>query len=83
MWHSGFLKTTLEIPDSIFLRAKARAAEQGISLQQFVTEAVEEKLTVTGPGSKPWMRMAGGLQHLRRETTRINRLIEEEFERIE
>ena len=27
--------------------------------------------------------MVGGLQHLRRETTRINRLIEEEFERIE
>jgi hypothetical protein len=27
--------------------------------------------------------MIGGLQHLRRETTRINRLIEEEFERME
>jgi hypothetical protein len=52
-------------------------------LRQFVTEAVEEKLTVKGTSSKPWMKMVGGLQHLRRETTRINRLIEEEFERIE
>ena len=45
-----------------------------------VTEAVEEKLTVRQPDPKPWMKMVGGLQHLRRETQRINRLIEEEFE---
>lgn len=77
------MKTTLEIPDSLFRRAKARAAERGIPLRQFVTEAVEQKLTVDGTSSKPWMKMVGGLQHLRRETKRINRLIEEEFERIE
>jgi hypothetical protein len=77
------VKRTLDIPDSVLRRAKARAAEQGIPLRQFVTEAVEEKLTVKWLGSKPWMQMVGGLQHLRQETTRINRLIEEEFERIE
>ena len=71
------MKTTLEIPDSVFRRAKARAAERGIPLRQFVTEAVEEKLTVKEPSSNPWMKMVGGLQHLRRETTRVNRLIEE------
>ena len=43
------MKTTLEIPDSVFRRAKARAAERGIPLRQFVTEAVEEKLTVKEP----------------------------------
>jgi len=47
------VKTTLEIPDSVFRRAKARAAERGIPLRQFVTEAVEEKLTVKEPSSKP------------------------------
>ncbi|HVP46571.1 MAG TPA: hypothetical protein VMT32_08305 [Bryobacteraceae bacterium] len=77
------MKTTLEIPDSVFRRAKARAAERGIPLRQFVTEAVEEKLNLRGTGSKPWMQMVGGLQHLSKETARINRLIEEEFERIE
>ena len=71
------------MPDSVFRRAKARAAERGISLWQFVTDAVEEKLTADGPDSKPGMKMVRGLQHLRRETKRINRLIEEEFERIE
>jgi predicted HicB family RNase H-like nuclease len=30
----------LEIPDFLFRRAKSAAAERGISLRQFVTEAV-------------------------------------------
>jgi hypothetical protein len=34
------VKTTLEIPDFLFRRAKSVAAERGISLRQFVTEAV-------------------------------------------
>jgi len=32
---------------------------------------------------KPWMAAFGKLRHLRRETSRINRVIEEEFEQIE
>ena len=78
------MKTTLEIPDSIFRRAKAKAAEQGIPLRQFVTEAVEEKLGAKSPaGEKPWTKLAGRLRHLRNETTRINELIEREFETIQ
>jgi len=38
------MKTTLEIPDPIFRRAKAKAAERGVPLRQFVSEAVAEKL---------------------------------------
>jgi hypothetical protein len=78
------MKTTLEIPDPVFRKAKARAAELGIPLRQFVTEAVQEKIdTGSASGEKPWMKMAGGLRHLHRETARINRLIDEEFEKIE
>jgi len=78
------VKTTLEIPDPIFRRAKARAAEEGIPLRQFVSEAVKEKLSASpGAGEKPWMKMAGGLRHLSKESARIRRMMEEEFERIE
>jgi hypothetical protein len=78
------VKTTLEIPDSIFRQAKARAAEEGIPLRQFVTEAVAQKLKNSpSSGEKPWMKMAGGLRHLRKESARIRRIIEEEFETIE
>ena len=78
------MKTTLEIPDVIFRRAKARAAQRGIPFRQFVTDAVEEKLRAEPrAGERPWLRMAGKLKHLRRETARINALIEQEFEVIE
>jgi hypothetical protein len=77
------VKTTLEIPDSVFRSAKARAAEKGIPLRQFVTEAVEEKLKTSASEAKPWMQVVGGLRHLTKETARINRIIEGEFEQIE
>ncbi len=77
------MKTTLEIPDPVFRKAKTRAAERGIPLRQFVTEAVEEKLASAPVEQKPWMRSFGKLRHLRKETARIQRLIDEEFEKIE
>jgi hypothetical protein len=78
------VKTTLEIPDGVFRRAKATAAQQGVPLRQFVSEAVEEKLAASVRGEdKPWLKLAGGLRHLRGESLRIRRAVEEEFERIE
>jgi hypothetical protein len=78
------MKTTLEIPDTIFRRAKSRAAEEGIPLRQFVTEAVEDKLKATPvAGRKPWVKHMGKLKRLHKETERINRLIEEDSERID
>ncbi len=78
------MKTTLEIPDSIFRRAKSVAAERGIPFREFVTEAVRDKLASDARAAEqPWMAAFGKLRHLRKETARINRLIEEEFEQIE
>ena len=78
------MKTTLEIPDPVFRKAKAQAAVQGIPLREFVTLAVMEKLKGTAPdGEKPWMKAAGELKHLHKETLRIQRIIDEEFEQIE
>jgi hypothetical protein len=77
------MKTTLEIPDALFRRAKAAAAEQGIPLRELVSEALTEKLRPRGGGNKPWMKGFGALRSLRKETARINRFIEEEFGKIE
>ncbi len=78
------MKTTLEIPDAIFRRAKARAAEHRIPLRQFVTEAVAEKLEAKSQAREKARRaVAGKLRHLRRESARIRAIIEQEFERIE
>ena len=70
------MKTTLEIPDAVIRQAKARAAERGIPLRQFVTEAVADKLQAdVAMRSKPWMTGFGGLRHLRKETAhqQVNR----------
>ena len=78
------MKTTLEIPDFIFRRAKSVAAERGIPLRQFVTEAVQEKLRIA-PQEKPWTKHLGKLKHLRKnkERKQIEERVEEAFEQID
>jgi hypothetical protein len=78
------MKTTLEIPDGIFRRAKSAAAERGVPLREFVTQAVREKLAAgSTPPERPWVKHMGKLKHLHEETVRINRLIEEDSEKID
>ena len=78
------MKTTLEIPDAIFRRAKSVAASRGIPLREFVTEAVKDKLdTLPKAGERPWVKHMGKLKHLHKETERINRLIDEDCEKID
>jgi len=80
------VKTTLEIPDNLFRRAKARAAERGQTLREFVAEALTAKLgqnDAHASGEPAWMQGFGTLRHLRRETARIQREIDEAFEVVE
>ena len=54
------MKTTREIPDTIFRRAKSAAADRGIPLREFVTEAVREKLVADSKAIEtPWMAAFG------------------------
>lgn len=76
------MKTTLEIPDFLFRRAKSVAAERGIPLRQFVTEAVQEKLKSTSQ-ERPWMKHLGILKHLRKDRKQIEKRVEEAFEQID
>lgn len=77
------VKTTLELPEDLFRKAKATAARKGQPLKQLVTEAIREKLEREQPGEKPWMKHFGSLAHLHEETKRIEKVIEEEFETID
>lgn len=78
------MKTTLEIPDAVFRRAKSKAAERGIPFREFVTQAVKDKLASEAKTSeKSWVKHMGKLKHLRKETARINRLIAEDSERVD
>ena len=76
------MKTTLEIPNFLFRRAKSVAAERGIPLRQFVTEAVQEKLRIA-PQERPWTKHLGKLKHLRKERKQIEGRVDEAFEQID
>lgn len=80
------MKTTVEIPEELFRRAKASAAQRGISLKDLFTEALRERLRKSAgeiTAEKPWMRAFGGLRHLHKETQRVNRILQREFETID
>jgi hypothetical protein len=82
------MKTTVEIPDALFRKAKATAAERGQSLKDLMTEALHEKLAGTAASGRAatqpgWMRGFGKLRRLRRETARIQAKIDAQFEVVE
>ena len=81
------MKTTIEIPDPLFRKAKSKAAERGQTLRQLVTEALQEKLALNAAkahaGEPGWMQGFGKLRRLRKETQRIQAGIDRQFEVIE
>ena len=93
------MRTTLTLDEDVVLLLRKEVRRTGESLRQvvnrcfraaltsppvFVTEAVEEKLAAASQKEqKPWVGLAGGLKHLRKETARINRIMDREFEQIE
>ena len=78
----GPVKTTIELPDPIFRKARAAAAGRGESLEELFTKAVEDFLRRQAI-AKPWESAFGGLRDLHRENRRIERLMDAEFETID
>ena len=92
------MKTTIELPDATFRRAKALAAGRGMTLKRFFTDAVELHLGRHGAGARagadphrtaivppapPWMAGFGELADLGDEHRSVLQAIEEEFEKLD
>lgn len=79
----GRVKTTLELPDPLFRKAKATAAEHGQTVKAFVTEALREKLMLDrGSRSRPepeWMKGFSKLKRLHKEIVRVQSVLDQEF----
>lgn len=92
------MKTTIELPDTTFRRAKAIAAGRGMTLKRFFTDAVELHLgrhtagtragaganeVAPGPPAPPWMEGFGELADLGEEHRNVLQMIEDEFEKLD
>ena len=70
------MKTTLEMPDELFRRAKTVAAKRGLSLKQLVTAALERELDSPAPGARSSKRkqaeVAASLREFERISTQIS-----------
>lgn len=78
------MKTTLDLPDDLFRQAKASAALLGESLKDFFTAALRAHLENQAPktsGTPGWWSVFG--QAKPEEVAEVDRIIAEEFERIE
>ena len=47
------MRTTIDLPDSLFRKAKATASLKGLTLKQFVTQAVEREISSSNIPIKP------------------------------
>ena len=45
------MKTTVDLPDSLYRRAKIRAAQRGTTLRTLLVESLEQSLMGNGPSS--------------------------------
>ena len=73
------MKTTIDLPDPIFRRAKATAAVEGVTLKHFITEAVAQKLDAGAKRS--WREVLADLPRVPKETLETIRLRVEESDR--
>ena len=82
------MKTTIELPDDTFWKAKFLTASRGVTLKRFFTDALEEKLRrCDHSGSAreqepPWMAGLGALADLPNENRHVLGMIEEELETL-
>jgi hypothetical protein len=72
------MKTTIDLPDPLFRRAKATAAVRGVSLKHFITQAVESSLDAA---PKDWREVIANLPRVPKETLETIRLRVEESDR--
>ena len=66
------MKTTLEMPDELFRRAKATAAQRGPSLKQLLTVAIERELAGPASGAKTSKRKRTEVGAFLRELDQIS-----------
>ncbi len=82
------MKTTVEVPDSLYRQIKARAALHGQTIKAFFVEALREKLAGSAPESSPseeqetgWRAVFGKADP--EDMAELQRIIDEDCRKID
>ena len=78
------MKTTVEIPDSLYRQLKARAALRGQTIKDFLLEAVRAKLAsdkTSSKGKTGWRAAFGAADP--KDVAEVQRIIDEEFSQVD
>jgi hypothetical protein len=78
------MKTTLDIPETLLRRVKARAALKGGSMREFFVDAVEDKLRAEGGEPervRGWRTVFGKLP--KGATAAVDTTLQGEFESVD
>ncbi len=78
------IKTTLDIPDDLFKKAKARAAMADLSLKDFVCRALRDKLSgrqLPSDSERGWRRVFGRAKAA--DLAEVDRAVEDAFEKVD
>ena len=79
------MKTTVELPDALLAQTRAYAQQRGKTFRDVLIEALD-LLVLNGkpePAKPGWEALFGAFAHEKEETERIQRLIDEEFSKID
>ena len=77
------MKSTLDLSDTLFTTIKITVATEGISMKEFITQAIEMRLkSKPAIEAKPWQKAFGGLQDLHKESRKLDKIITEEFGKV-
>jgi hypothetical protein len=77
------MKTTVELPDHLYRRVKARAALQGQTVKAFLLDALRDKLARSpkSSGKTGWRAAFGAMPP--EEAAEIQRIIDDEFSQVD
>lgn len=76
------MKTTVELPDQLYRRIKARAALRGQSVKAFFLDALRDKLAQESARDNAGWKAAFGTARAE-DVAEVQRIIDEEFSKID
>jgi hypothetical protein len=78
------MKTTLDVPDSLYRQIKARAALKGQTIRSFFLDAIQDKLRVEREGSDKttgWRSVFGKAN--KDDISQLQQLLDDDFSAID